>query len=81
MSEKKIEEVATMEDIHAFLEKSLLEAYLKGKGYTLEDLKNLPSEAARQLMREASVYASSKLAEVEIKAQFVRDLHDAYTNE
>jgi len=54
---------------------------LKGKGYALEDLKKLPEEVARQLMKEASIYASSKLAEVEIKARFVKDLHDAYANE
>ncbi|MBM3126209.1 MAG: hypothetical protein FJZ87_14255 [Chloroflexi bacterium] len=81
MSPEKFEVEGTMVDIHAFLEKTLLEAYLKGKGYSLEDLKKLPEEEARQLMKEASIYASSKLAEVEIKARFVKDLHDAYANE
>ena len=52
------------EDIHAFLEKTLIEAYLKGKGYTLEDLQNLREEEAKQIMKEASTYASGKLAEV-----------------
>jgi hypothetical protein len=35
------------EDIHAFLERTLIEAYLKGKGYALDDLKKLPKEEAR----------------------------------
>jgi len=70
-----------MEDIHAFLEKTLIEAYLKGKGYVLDDLKKLPEAEARQLMREASTYASGKLAEVEVKAHFMQELHDAYTSE
>jgi len=69
------------DEIHAFLEKTLIEAYLKGKGYTREDLKNLPQAEAKQLMKEASTYASNKLAEVEIKAHFVKELHDAYTEE
>ncbi len=64
-----------MEDIHAFLEKTLIEAYLKGKGYSLEDLKKLPEAEAKQLMKEASTYASSKLAELEAKAHFVQELH------
>jgi len=67
------------EDIHAVLENALIEAYLKGKGYTLKDLKKLPE--AKQLMKEASTYASSKLAEVEVRAHLVQELHDAYTNE
>ena len=66
------------EDIHAFLEKTLIEAYLKGKGYTLEDWQNLPEEEAKQIMKEASTYASGKLAEVEVKAHFMQELHDAY---
>jgi hypothetical protein len=32
-------------------------------------------------MKEASTYASSKLAEVELKAHFVEELHDAHGNE
>lgn len=65
------------EDIHAFLEKTLIEAYLKGKGYSLEELKSLPEKEAKQLMKEASTYASGKLAELEDRAHLVRELHDA----
>ena len=69
------------EDIHALLEKTLIEAYLKGKGYTLDDLQDLPEEEARQLKKEASTYASSKLAEVELRAHFVQELHNAQSSE
>ena len=69
------------EDIHAFLERTLIEAYLQGKGHALDDLKKLPEEEARQLMKEASTYASSKLAEVELRAHFVQELHDAHGSE
>lgn len=59
------------------LEKMLIEAFLEGKGYSLEALKQLPEEEARQLMRAASSYASMKLAEVESKAQFRQEIqHD-----
>ena len=70
-----------LDDIHPFLEDMLFETYLKGKGYKLEDLKNLPEKEAKQLMKEASIYASGKLAEVEVKARLMQVLHDAYGNE
>jgi len=78
MSRKKTKGQPIMEDIHAFLERTLIEAYLKGKGYTLEELQNLPKEEAKQIMKEASTYASGTLAEVEVKAHFMQELHDAY---
>jgi hypothetical protein len=81
MSTKKNNGQPLMEDIHAFLEKTLIEAYLKGKGYTLEDFRKLPKEEAKYLMKEASTYASGKLAEVEVKAHFMQELHDAYSGE
>jgi hypothetical protein len=70
-----------LDDIHPFLEKMLIETYLKGKGYTLDEFKTLSEEETRQLMIEASTYASGKLAEVEVKAHLVQVLHDAYIGE
>jgi hypothetical protein len=81
MCAKKNNQTAVSDDVHVFLERTLIEAYLKGKGYTLDDLKKLPEEMARQLMKEASMYASGKLAEMELKAHFVEELHDAYLGE
>lgn len=70
-----------MEEIHAFLEKTLIETYLKGKGYKLEELGGLPEAEAKRLMREASTYASGKLAELEDRAHFMHELHNAYNKE
>lgn len=78
MSAKKNNNQPLMEDIHAFLEKTLIEAYLKGKGYTLEDLKGLSRAEVKQLMKEASTFASCKLAELEDRAHLMQELHDAY---
>jgi hypothetical protein len=69
------------DDIHPFLERMLIETYLKGKGYTLEELRGLPEEDIHRLMKEASTYASGKLAEVEVKAHLMQVLHDAYIGE
>ncbi len=81
MSTNKINNQKILDDIHPFLEKILIETYLKGKGYTQEKLKSLPEEEAKQLMKEASTYASGKLAEMEVKAHLMQVLHDAYISE
>jgi hypothetical protein len=81
MAVKKNNNQKILDDIHPFLEKTLIETYLKGKGFTLNELKNLPEKKARQLMKEASTYASGKLAEVEVKARLMQELHDAYIGE
>ena len=57
------------------LERMYIEQYLRGKGHTLQSLSALPEEEARQLMVEASAFASCRLAEVETRARFVRDIH------
>jgi hypothetical protein len=54
----------------AAMEKSLIEAYLKAKGYSLKDLQTLPREQAKALMKEACEYASLRLAQVESSARF-----------
>lgn len=81
MSEKIKNEQPNVEDIHSFLEKTFIETYLSGKGYSLGDLKKLPEAESKRLMKEASIYASSKLAEVEVKARLMQELHEAYTGE
>ena len=65
------------EEIHALLEKCLIEEYLKSKGHTQESLRTLPEDEAQHLKKEASIFASNKLAEIEIRARFIRDLHSA----
>jgi hypothetical protein len=52
------------------LERHLVEDYLQSKGYTRKDLRKLPKELAKALMKEACTHASLKLAELEAKSQF-----------
>jgi hypothetical protein len=56
------------------LERSLILEYLRSKGYEYEDVKKLPKESAKALMREACMYASLKLAEVESRAHFRKEI-------
>jgi len=57
------------------LEKKLIAEYLAGKGYQPDDLQDLPPEQAKALMQEACRYASLKLAEVESKTKFRKEIH------
>lgn len=56
------------------LERRFIKEYLQNKGYQLEDLKDPPSQDFKQLMTEACQYAYLKLAEVESKAQFKKEI-------
>jgi hypothetical protein len=56
------------------LERSLIVEYLRSKGYEYKDIKNLPEELAKELMREACMHASLKLAEVESRAHFRQEI-------
>jgi len=64
----------SQEEIHAELEKSLINEYLKRKGYTKESLKKLPEDEASRIIVEASTYASGKLAEIENRARYTQNL-------
>lgn len=57
------------------LEIKFIEGYLLSKGYDYDALKHLPEKEARELMKEACLYASLKLAEIEARAR-LRDSID-----
>lgn len=63
------------EDPQAKLERSYIEAFLKTKGLSLKDLSVLPADTVKELMTEASRYASNKLAEVETRSKLINELH------
>ena len=58
----------------AALERELLTAYVAGAGQELHALLNRHDEAAHHLLTEASVYASSRLTEVESRLHYLRSL-------
>jgi hypothetical protein len=64
-----------VEDPHARLEMMYIVEYLKSKNYQLAELAALPDKEVKQLMEEASSYASLKLTAVETGASFVDALH------
>ena len=68
-------DVPEFEDPEAALERALIDDYLKQKGYAFTDLCKLPEKEAKVLMIEACRYASLKLAEVESRDTFQKEIH------
>lgn len=57
------------------LERAYIEQYLHSQGTSLAALTTLPPAQAETLMRAASLYASTRLAEVETRSHLVEDMH------
>lgn len=52
------------------LERRLIKEYLLEKGYRWSDLRAMPEEERRALMREACMYAATQLANIEARSKF-----------
>lgn len=59
---------------HAPMERALISEYLESNGHTVASLGDLPAAEMERLLRDASVYASSRLTEIESRARLVADL-------
>jgi hypothetical protein len=62
-------------DPQAKLCQSLIEEYLRGKGFTWDSVCALPEGETKRLLTEASMYAALKLAEVEKRSTLLHDIH------
>jgi hypothetical protein len=63
------------EDPVARLERAFIAEFLEARGYDADRLQTLSEAQVHELLKEASVYASMKLMEVEARARLVTDLH------
>ena len=63
-----------MEEPLAQLERELINAYLAGAGQDLQALLTRNDDQAHQLLADASLYATAKLAEVESRSHYLRSL-------
>ena len=64
-----------VEEPLAALERALMGAYLTAAGQELHTLLVRDDEDARTLLAAASRYATAKLAEIEARSQYLRNLH------
>ena len=56
------------------LERTLIAEYLLSKGYLMSDLKELPPQVAKSLMREACRFAALRLGEIEARSKFCQKI-------
>jgi hypothetical protein len=57
------------------LERTLIGEFLLDRGYDAQALAAVSAEARERLLREAALYASARLSEVEARSHLVHDLH------
>lgn len=68
------------DDPIAQLERAFIDEFLRGRGYSLATLHEVPEETANALLKAASTYASGRLTEVESRAHLLDDLHHGAPN-
>ena len=68
-------DVRRLEDPESLLERAFIEEFLRARGHDPRGLAALPEDERMRLLQAASVYAAGKLAEVEARAHFVREIH------
>jgi hypothetical protein len=66
-----------LEEPQAQLELALIREFLEARGHDLEALRGRADDAARELLTQASIYAATKLTEVESRAHYIHDIHEA----
>lgn len=74
MSTQRIE-VTPLEPPLSQLERALIAAFVRARGYDPLTLADLPDHDREVLLKEASIYASGKLTEVESRQHFLDELH------
>ncbi|MEI7770945.1 MAG: hypothetical protein WCI67_13185 [Chloroflexales bacterium] len=57
------------------LEQAYINEYLMGLGYRPEDLRTLPATQRHDLLCAASMFASTKLADVETRSHLIEEMH------
>ena len=58
------------------LEQTLIDEYVRARGYDPSSLAQLPADVRHDLLKDASLYASMKLSEVESRSHFVQEIHE-----
>lgn len=66
------------DDRHAQLERAFIAEYLLSRHRTPESIKALPPDEAAALLKDAALYASGRLCEVESRAHLLAELHQGH---
>ena len=60
----------------AELERALIDTFIHARGFDARTLAALPGPEREALLRDASVHASVKLAEIEARSQYLHEIHE-----
>lgn len=76
MSTQERSERSTLQAPLSQLERALIDEFVRAQGYDPIKLAELPERERAQILTQASVYASAKLAEVEAKSHLIDEIHE-----
>jgi hypothetical protein len=71
----RLSDVPHARDLHADLERALINDYLRAGGHDPNALRDRDDAEAHLLLAEAATYAAGRLTEVEARAHYVHDIH------
>jgi hypothetical protein len=57
------------------LERALIDEFVRARGHDPAAVAGLPEHERQELLKEASLFASARLAEVEARSHFVDEIH------
>jgi hypothetical protein len=60
----------------AELERTFIDEYVRAQGYDPRKLSDLPDDTREALLKAASVFASTKLTQVESRSHYVKEIHE-----
>ena len=63
----------------AELERGFIDAFVRARGYDPRQLSVLPESEREALLKDASIDASGRLAEIESRSHLVHEIHDHAT--
>ncbi len=68
-------DVRPLEDQTAHLEQAYLDEFIRMRGQDPATMRDMPAPERDKLLKQASAYATAKLAEVQARAHYVHELH------
>ena len=68
-------DIRPQEDPQGQLEHSFIEEYIRLRGYDPTKIHCLPEDQRHLLLKEASVHAAMRLADVDSKAHYIHEIH------
>jgi hypothetical protein len=71
-------DVPPLQEPLAELERRIIDEYIRDRGHDPAALRASADADARRILAEASVYAATRLSEVEARSHYVRDLHTGH---